>query len=167
MPAPVCKGYSTLQIGLHWAVAILIAVQFLFHDPMEDAWDALRDGGAIPAEAAFGANVHAIVGLTILVLSLSRLYLRFTRGVPPLPEDEPAPLKLVANGTHVLLYALIIGMPLGGAAAWFLGVAPAAWLHGLGAPVLFFLVLLHIVGGLFQKFVLKSNVLTRMAVPEK
>jgi len=167
MPAPVRKGYSTLQIGLHWAVAILIAVQFLFHDAMEDAWEAFSEGDAVPSDSAAGANIHAIVGLIILVLALSRLYLRFTRGAPPLPEDEPAPLKLVANGAHVLLYALIIGMPLGGAAAWFFGVAPAARVHGLGATVLFWLVVLHILGGLFQQFVLRSNVLARMAVPEK
>jgi cytochrome b561 len=167
MPAPVRKGYSTLQIALHWAVAGLIVVQFLGHDSMEAAWRALRRGEAVPADAASGANFHAIVGLVILVLALWRLYLRFTRGVPGLPENEPAPLKWLAHGTHYAIYALIVGMPIGGAAAWFLGVAPAAQAHGLAATALFGLVLLHLAGGLFQAVVMRSGVLARMAIPEE
>jgi cytochrome b561 len=167
MAVPVRKGYSALQIGLHWLVALLIVFQFLFHDPMEKAWDALRDGLTVPADSVFGSNLHAATGLLILVLALLRLGLRFRRGAPALPGNEPALLKMVANGTHVLLYALIIAMPLGGAAAWFLGVAPAARVHGLAATVLFWLAALHILGAFFQQFVLRTNILARMAVPEE
>lgn len=37
MAVPVRKGYSTLQIGLHWVIALLIAVQILYHEPMVGA----------------------------------------------------------------------------------------------------------------------------------
>ncbi len=161
------KGYSRLQIGLHWIIALLIGVQFLYHDPMEEAWDAVRDGLAVPAELSFGVTVHTVVGVSVLVLALLRLTARFTRGAPALPADEPAPLRLAAGATHVVLYVLMIAVPLGGLAAWAGGVAPAAGIHGLAANVLFLLVALHILGALYQRFVLKSDVLTRMVVPEK
>lgn len=161
------KGYSSLQIGLHWLIALLILAQFLFHDPMEEAWDAVREGLAIPADSVFGSNLHAVVGLLVLALALVRLALRLTRGVPALPANDPAPLRLLAHVTHILLYALVIAIPLGGAAAWFGGIAPAARVHGLAATALFWLALLHIVGALFQQFVLRTNILSRMAVPER
>lgn len=161
------KGYSRLQISLHWIIAALIAVQILYHDPMEEAWDAVRDGLAVPASVSFGVTVHVIVGVSVLLLALLRLGVRFTLGAPSLPAEEPAPLRLAANATHVVLYVLMVAVPLGGLAAWVGGVVPAAGVHGLAANILFWLVVLHILGALYQRFVLKSDVLTRMVVPEK
>lgn len=167
MAIPVRQGYSGLQIGLHWVVALLIAAQFLFHDPMEEAWDAVRDGLAVPESAAFGANMHAAFGALILLLALARIYLRVTRGGPDLPANEPAPLKLLAKATHGLIYLLIVGLPLGGMAAWLGGVKQAAQVHGLGAEVLFWLVVLHVAGALVQQFVFKTNIMSRMTIAEK
>lgn len=161
------KGYSRLQIALHWIIALLIAVQILYHDPMEEAWDAVRDGLAVPAEVTFGVTVHVVVGVSVLLLALLRLGVRFTHGAPALPAEEPAPLRLAANATHVVLYILMIAIPLGGLAAWVGGVKPAAGIHGLAANVLFWLVVLHILGALYQRFVLKSDVMTRMVTPQK
>lgn len=166
MTHPVRNGYSLAQIVLHWAVVVLVIAQYLGHDAMEDAWDTIRDGGTPSAETLFGANMHAAIGATILVLALIRLYLRFTRGAPPVPKENPAPLRFVAKATHVLLYALIIGLPLGGAAAWFFGVAPAAGVHSLGTKVLFFVAILHVLGALYEHFVAHTDVLKRMLRPE-
>jgi len=96
------------------------------------------------------------------VLALWRIWLRMTRGAPPLPTSEPKALRVIAHTTHVLIYALIIGMPISGSLAWFLGVEPAAAAHGLAKNVLFALVILHVAGALFQQIVLRSNVLSRM-----
>lgn len=164
MATTVRKGYSALQIGLHWTVALLIVAQFLGHDGIAAAWDAFKDGAAVaPAQLAY---LHVIVGLSILMLALWRLWLRFSRGVPPAPETGHPALRLLAKATHVAIYALIIGMPLGGAAAWFLGIEPAAAAHSLAAAALFWLVILHVAGALVEQFVLKSGVLARMAVSE-
>ncbi len=72
----------------------------------------------------------------------------------------------MAKATHFLIYALIIGMPISGAVAWFGGVPGAAAAHVLAKSVLLVLVILHVAGALFQQFLLKSNVLTRMVMSQ-
>jgi cytochrome b561 len=81
-----------------------------------------------------------------------------------LPAHEPKPLQFLAKATHVLIYALIIGMPISGSIAWFAGVPAAADAHELAKNLLLALVVLHVAGAIFQQFVLKSNVLTRMVM---
>ena len=131
------------------------------------AAEAVRDGLAIPADLNVGVTVHTVVGVSVLLLALLRLGVRITRGAPRVPENEPAPLKFVANATHILLYAFMIAIPLGGLAAWAGGIKQAAPIHGLAANLLFVLVLIHIAGALYQRFVLKTDVMSRMAIPEK
>ena len=160
------SGYSLAQIILHWGVVVLVICQFLFSDAMENAWDAVREGAAVPADVATGANLHAAAGIAILVMALMRLFLRFTRGAPALPSSLAPPLALLAKVTHFLLYALIIGLPLGGAAAWLGGVAPAARVHGLGANILFWVAILHALGALYEHFVMRTDVLRRMLKPQ-
>lgn len=160
------NGFSLAQIILHWLVVALIIFQFLAHDAMEEAWDALGDGQQPAADILFGANLHAAAGITILVLALIRLYLRFTRGVPALPSTLAPPLAMVAKVTHFLLYALIIGLPIGGAAAWLGGIRPAAEIHGLGANILFWVAIIHALGALYEHFIAKTDVLRRMLKPQ-
>ncbi len=160
------SGYSLAQIVLHWAVVVLIIFQFLAHDAMEKAWDAVRDGQAVPADAALGANLHAAAGFAVLALALIRLFLRFTRGAPAAPTTVPAPIAMISNVTHVLLYVLILGLPIGGAAAWLGGVGVAAPVHGLGAEVLFWVAILHALGALYEHFIAKTDVLRRMLKPQ-
>ena len=151
MEKPKPKGYSALQIGLHWAVAGLIVIQFLAHDGIEHAWRAFDRSEPPAADDLRWAYLHIAFGYTIFVLALWRLWLRFTRGAPALPENEPAILKFVANATHVLIYVLIVGMPLSGGVAWFFGVGAAAAAHSLAKDALFVLVCLHIIGALAQQ----------------
>lgn len=158
------KGYSGLQIGLHWTVALLVVLQFLDKDGIEEAWDAIRDGQASPPIGS-SVTLHVVVGATIFVLALWRIGLRLMRGAPPSAPKEPRILHLIGVTTHFLLYALIIGMPITGSLAWFAGVEQAASVHVAGKTVLFFVVLLHTAGALFEQFVLKTGILTRMAVP--
>lgn len=158
------NGYSGLQIGLHWAVVLLVILQFLASEGIENAWDTVRDGGA--AQTTSTVLLHIGAGALIFVFTLWRLWLRFTRGAPPLPEKDPAPLRVLASVTHVLIYVLLIGMPISGSVAWFAGIEQAGAAHALAKNVLLALVVLHVVGAFFQQFVLKTNVLTRMAVPQ-
>ena len=156
------KGYSRIQIVLHWTIAALVIFQLLVHDGMEDAWDDFEDGDLPDADTVLWAYLHVAVGVTILALSIVRLGVRLVRGAPPLPENHSALLKLVAWATHVLLYGFILLMPLTGALAWFGGVGDSADIHELGRLLLIPLVLLHAAGGLAEHFVFRTNSLRRM-----
>ena len=155
-------SYSRTQIWLHWSIAALILVQFLAPDGMEHVWRALRRG----QEAATGdwplAYMHIVLGLSVLALAAWRLWLRATRGVPPVSGMEHPALRFLARATHIVIYALIFIVPISGATAWFLGVPGAGRVHVLGKDILLYLVLLHIAGALVQHFVLKTNVLRQM-----
>ena len=155
-------SYSKTQIWLHWSIAALILIQFLAHDGMEHVWRAFRRGQeASPGDVPL-AYMHVVIGLAVLVLASWRVWLRATRGVPPVSGMEHPALQLLARLTHLVIYALIFIVPLSGAAAWFLRVPDAGLVHVLGKNILLYVVLLHIAGALVQQFVLKSNVLRQM-----
>ena len=153
------SNYSKTQIALHWIVMLLVLFQILVHDEIVQLWTG-RMSGTLPNLAT--PNVHVAVGFLIFALVVWRLVLRLTRGVPALPASEHPALKLVASGTHILFYVLLIGMPLSGAAAWILGVAPAAQAHSLAEKVLIALIALHVLAALAQHFWFKTDVLRRM-----
>lgn len=157
-------GYSRTQIALHWTIALLVLLQFLNDDAIGAAWRALRRGTE-PAGGAL-ATAHVVAGIAILVLAVWRIALRLTRGAPPPPAEEARPLRIVAAATHGTLYLLLLAVPLTGLAAWFGGIRPAAGLHETLKTVLMLLIFLHIAGALFQRFVLKTDVVTRMIRPQ-
>jgi cytochrome b561 len=159
-------GYSSAQIALHWIIAVLIVCQFVFHEGMVEAWDTYRKTPDTPLVGGFPAQAHVWGGLAVLAFAVWRLWLRQKRGVPAAPMEEPAALRLIAHVTHITLYALMILMPVTGAALWFGGIGFAAFLHGVLRVPLFFLVLLHVLGGLAQHFWFKTNVLKRIVSPE-
>lgn len=161
MPAP--KGYSARQIRLHWIVTALIVLQFLLHEPMAEAWEMLEDGQTPPFNWLIPA--HVIGGALVLIFAIWRLVLRRTRGVPPAPEAEAAPLKLAAHLAHLALYALMILMPLSGMAAWFGGIEIAAEAHETMKVALLALVALHVIAALWHQFWLKDGLLLRMKRP--
>ena len=161
------EGYSLLQIVLHWTIAALVLVQLLFHEGMEEAWDAREDGDRVGAADEAGALLHIVVGASILVLALIRLAVRLTRGAPSVPRQHPPLLRLIASATHVALYGFIVLQPLTGASAWFLGMEEAAEIHALGPYIIIPLVTLHAAGALAEHFVFRTNVLKRMLRPER
>lgn len=152
--------YSRTQIVLHWAVVLLILVQFLAHEGMEHAWDAFEETGA--ATASPGAWLHIVAGLGVLGLALWRLALRLTRGAPPPPPGDPAAQRMAATLTHWLLYALLFLVPLSGAAAWFLGAGAAAEAHEVLKSVLLVLAALHLAAALYHQFVRRDGLMSRM-----
>ncbi len=158
------KGYSATQIALHWAIALLVLAQFLNDEAIGAAWRALRRGDA-EVPGGFLVTAHVFVGVAILLFSLWRIALRVTRGAPPAPAEEPRPLRLLAAATHGLLYLLLLAVPLSGLAAWFGGVGTAADAHEVLKTALMLIVFLHIAGALYQRFVLKNDVVSRMLRP--
>lgn len=160
-------GYSLLQIVLHWTIAALIAVQFLFHDAMEDAFDDLIDGDRVRGDELTGAWIHAGVGATILILAIVRLTVRVRRGAPPQHHDKPAFLRWIASATHVALYGFIFAMPLVGAIAWFGLIEDAGDIHAFAASLLLPLIGLHAAGALAEHFVFRNDTLKRMLKPDR
>ena len=166
MAANKVAGYSRLQIVLHWAVVLLIIFQYFAHEGMEHSHSALSRGQTPNASDLLWANIHVIAGVTVLLFALARLWLRFTRGAPSLPEEESPLLKLAAHATHFLIYAAIIMIPMSGLASWYLGIGPAGEVHEILFNVLLALIAVHIAGALYQHFVLKTDVVRRMMRPE-
>jgi cytochrome b561 len=156
-------GYSATQIALHWAVAALVAGQYLFHDAISGAWEAIRAGETVAFDPLILAHVAG--GGLILAFVVWRLALRLGRGAPAAPAQEPAPLATLAHVAHWAFYALLIGMALSGALAWFADVAPAARAHNVLKIALLALVALHVAAIPVHKLALKSDVMRRMIHP--
>lgn len=158
------KGYSATQIALHWTVAVLIAAQYLLAEGMEEAWEAVEDGGQ--KVMTTGAAIHIGIGLAVLTFGVWRLTLRFRRGAPGAPAGSSGPQEAVAKVTHVLLYVLMIGLPIGGLLAWALESGTFAAMHGLGKTVLMVVILLHVLGAVYNQWVLKNGLIRRMMKAE-
>ena len=112
------------------------------------------------------ANIHAVVGCTILSLAILRVIIRMVRGVPDAPAGQSGVKLWIAALTQVFLYAILFVMPITGAMAWFLGYASMAEVHAFAKPLIMLAVLVHFGGALMQHYVAKTNVLVRMMKPE-
>jgi len=157
------QGYSTTQIALHWAVAVLVAAQYIFKDAISGAWDAIRAGETFAFELPILAHVAG--GGLILGFVIWRLVLRVTRGVPAAPDNEPAKLKTLGHVAHWAFYAVLAAMAFTGSMAWFFDVTQAAQAHNILKVVLLALIALHILAVIFHRIVLKNNVMRRMLQP--
>ncbi|RXT16970.1 cytochrome B [Rhizobium leguminosarum] len=165
MQQPSIVSYSLSQRLLHWAVALLIFFNLLFPDGM-NIWHRLMRRGQVPTpEQISSANIHAYVGIAILLLAVLRLGLRFTKGVPDEVAQEPAIFRLAARLAHAGLYILIFAMPLSGIAAYYFGIDPAGSFHAdVLKIILWALIAAHVAGALVHQFHWKSNVLRRITL---
>jgi len=155
-------GYSRLQIGLHWLIALLLVVSFISHDAVNEAMEAFEKGATEPTT---GAMVHVATGIAVLVLTVLRLGLRFTRGVPAAVEGGSRVIEIVSALTHWALLVLLIAIPVSGAMLWFGGVEQAGDLHEFLFTLGWLLVALHTAAALFHQYVLKDGLLLRMRRP--
>jgi cytochrome b561 len=170
------RRFTPLQRVLHWLMALCILAMLFIGVGMVST---------IMPKYLTLVSIHKPLGIAILVLALIRLAVRLRHGAPALPVDLPEPMKLAAYLSHVVLYALMIGMPLIGwamlsAAGYpivlFTGVhlpaiAPqSATLHALlwsahfyFAFLFFALILLHAAAALFHALVRRDGVFEAMA----
>jgi len=167
--------YHPALVALHWILAVLIRVAL--------ATGALRlkaTSNSSPDKITQLA-AHMALGIAILVLTVGRLVVRH---ITPLPERATAGHVLLdrpAVATHYGLYAAIIFMADSGivtAAAADLPAAvfggsgapllesfsnlPPRIAHGLLAPAIVALVLLHILGTLYHHLFRKDQLLRRI-----
>ena len=105
--------------------------------------------------------------MNLLAFVLWRLVLRLTRGVPPAPENEPAPLKTLSHVAHWGFYAILAAMSVSGGLMWFGDVQAAAQAHNVLKVMLLALIVLHVLAIPFHKLVLKNNVMQRMIRPAR
>ena len=146
------KGfYHPAQIVVHWTVVFLVIFQFLTGGGMEAAFEAAREGAA-PLRLDGTAWVHGMIGTSILLAMLFRLWLRNRYHAPPPPEDEPTIVQYLSRGVHFAFYAFLIAMPVFGLLAVFTGIGILATLHGLAAWVLLLLIVLHFAGAMWHAF---------------
>lgn len=154
--------YSRTQIILHWTVAVLILLQFLFSDGMSTAWRAYEHGTYVATDFTTGALMHIIGGVAILLLAIWRVILRLRNGGPAPEAAEPKALQMLASVVQFVLYATLFLMPITGMLAWGGGIVAAGEWHQVVKLVLIVAVTLHITGALVQHFVFKTDVLKRM-----
>ena len=161
---------------LHWLMAVLIiAMLFIGVGMISTA------GPAYPLLLAW----HRPLGIALVVLAVIRVVVRLTHRPPALPADLPAAQVLAAKGSHYLLYASMIAMPLIGwamlsAAGSPVQLAPGfvlppilphnalvfGWLrraHGVIGYLFFALILAHLGAALFHGLVRRDGVLDSMA----
>jgi cytochrome b561 len=126
--------YSTAAMTLHWLVALAIVGQVCLGWYMNEV---LEDH--TPAQA-LAESTHISLGLTILLLVLARIAVRFMFRTPPEPEGMPAWERWLARLSHFLFYAIMLVLPLSGWTLVSLGQRPIQfwglpWPHlpGVGA----------------------------------
>lgn len=154
--------YSKTQILLHWAVALLIAAQFLFHDSIAGAWQAFRQGQEIAFDPLVAAHVFG--GIAILLLVLWRLVIRMRQGVVAAVAGTSPRMARIAHLGHVALYGVMLLAAVSGLAAWFGEVTLAGELHETLKPVILILVAGHIAASLYHQFYLKDGLMRRMSL---
>jgi cytochrome b561 len=163
--APV-RGYSALQISLHWLIAALVLFQLLFGESMTTVIDAAEEGTAPSGSDQFFANWHYWVGIAILVLVAVRVVVRLRQGAPPAVSGSPGWMEITAKISHWLFYALLVAVPVTGLLAIYVSDSFGD-IHTLGKPAFIILIAVHAAAALFHQFWIKDGTLRRMLVPAR
>jgi cytochrome b561/polyisoprenoid-binding protein YceI len=176
--------YSRTAMALHWLLAAALAFQM----GLGEAFEHTPKGKALFDVAQF----HKSIGITILILSLIRLAVRFTKP-RPVPLGDKGWAERLASITHWGLYAFMILAPLTG---WIMISASKSSIptylfstipwpnfpfisgmeeaskhglhevseaaHGVIAKLGMLLFLLHVAGALRHQFLLKEPLIERM-----
>jgi cytochrome b561 len=109
MPATSIRRYSPVAISLHWIMAALILFSGVLGLLLDD-W---------PKDTKlFWINIHAQVGLLVLVLLLARIWWRRTHTPPPLPAEVSEISRRASHPVHLLIYALMLMVPVVGIVAF-------------------------------------------------
>ena len=168
--------YSTASIALHWLMLLLLAAVY--------ACIELRvqfPRGSDPRELL--KTCHYTLGLTVLLLVALRLVARAIGPTPVIVPSLPLWQHHVARTMHLLLYALMIGMPFAGWAMLSAANEPVPFLffdlppllspdpalakqikeiHETAGVVGYWLIGLHAVAALIHHYVLRDDTLRRM-----
>lgn len=170
------ERYTFIQKILHWIIALAV-IGALAGGTLID-W--LGDGSLKNQVYA----LHKATGMLILGLMVLRVIARFVYGAPPLPAGVPGWQRTAAAGSHFLLYALVLIMPVIGWAATSAFPAPIPFyglfdvppligkdrelskqlfeIHEIMGKVIIALIVVHIAAALQHALVKKDGVFRRM-----
>ena len=172
--------YGSLSIKMHWLMFILIAATFAFIEfrVLFEKGTATRDLFKV---------WHFLLGLSVFVMVLIRLYFRLTQLTPKITPPLSAMQEFTAKGAHLLLYSFMIAMPIAG---WlilsaegkvipFFGLELPALItknkdlgetieevHELVGLIGYYLIGFHALAALIHHYIQKDDTLTRI-LPEK
>ncbi len=174
------ERYGSLSIALHWIMLLVMAAVFA----TIELHDSFPKGDPMRRSLMMW---HFQLGLTVLILVVVRLVLKF---MAPNPEIKPAVprLQLLASkGMHLALYLIMVAMPIAG----FIGrtlEGKSVYFFGITLPILlaknddladnifdihsfigntaYFLIGFHAAAALYHHYVQRDNTLTRM-LPER
>ncbi|WP_374458197.1 cytochrome b [Nocardioides sp.] len=163
------RGYRASQKLLHWLTVLAVAAQFAVgynldldddcdppgedlsggdtSDAFEDRLDRLEDQCEARADdydllgGGFDlAELHLVLGLTVLALGVARPLWRRVAGLPPWSEHLSAAQRRLSTWTERALMSLLVLVPLSG--LLLVGTGDDAWLPlHVGAHVAFFVAL--------------------------
>ena len=125
------RGYSPFAKALHWLTFALMVGQFALGYVMDVGGRGRgrgrgRSGGSGRGRGRGGEEeltlfgddglltAHVILGLTILLLTLLRLYWRRHKGLPPWADGLSAGERRLAHWTERALYLLLLVIPMTG-----------------------------------------------------
>ncbi len=168
--------YHPILVVIHWLSAFLVIAMLL----MGLFW--LKQTPNVEAKIPLLA-VHMATGITILLLTIVRLVVRFSTKLPAPSRSGSAFLDMVGNVTHVFLYMGMLAMGLsglgiasqaglmdivfGGSSAPLptnLYVFPARIWHGYLGLALLALISLHVAAAVYHQFIRRDNLIGRMAI---
>lgn len=155
-------GYTTLQIALHWIIAILIPAAWWMS---EDMGRALRTRIENGDTGITGNTVHVWLGGAVFAAVLIRIVVRLLSGAPAPVPGSPALLERAATWGHRLLYLLMVLVPFSGAMTWYVGIRDAGEVHEIASNALMIVVLGHAAAALYHHYIVKDATLRRMLRP--
>jgi cytochrome b561 len=154
--------YTNLQIALHWAIVLMIPIQYLTGGSIERTHHAVHMGIEPSAWDILQHKVHNYCGIAIGVLMATRLTVRLRSGRSAFPS---AWMGVVAYALHWAFYVALICQATLGLIASYLTfrVAP---LHVAGAWIILGMVVLHVTAAFWHALIKRDDVLDRM-LPRK
>ncbi len=117
------KKYHSVAMAFHWVIAIFVLFMLWYGHYVSD----LPRGSV---ERLEGFQMHYSIGFVILTLTVLRIIWRIISPAPPMVATMAKWQVLLAKGTHLLFYVLLLGLPLAGWAT--------ASTSSLNLPIMFF-----------------------------
>lgn len=120
--------YSTIGQAIHWLTAVLVVVAFFYGPGGSETrvYSASRD---------FDRQLHETLGVTILTLTVFRVFWRLTGAIP---EQRLVSrwVKLGSKLVQLALYVLLFALPATAVAGAWLEGHPLTLIAGVGIPPL-------------------------------
>ncbi|ADE12473.1 cytochrome b [Sideroxydans lithotrophicus] len=167
------KQYSKRTAVLHWLIFLLVIAAFFLGHELDESKNTAQKFPMF--------LVHFLIGDTILLLTVLRIYFRKKDGEPAPANANPLLNKLAA-ATHGLLNLSVIGVTIaGGVTALTSGVLDALKkgdpnlipdfdkvksfeFHQLFIALMLLLVAFHIAAALYHQFIVKDSLLRRIMI---